>query len=412
LTAPSTGPLQGVKILDLSTVVLGPYATQLLGDMGADVVKVENGAGDIMRHAGPSPAPGMGAIYMGLNRNKRGILLDLKTADGMDAIRRLVKQSDVFFTNVRMDGLMRLGLGYEDLKKLNEKIIYVHCAGYGADGPYAGKPAYDDLIQAGSGVAELLAIREGGPPRYMPALMADKVSGLHAAYATIAGLYARTQTGKGQFIEAPMFESFTAFNLVENLFGHTFIPPLAQVAYTRSSSPNRKPYQTKDGYIGILPYSDAQWATFFEIGGRPEIMKTDERFITYKARTANINALYELVAEVALTKTSAEWLKLLEDADIPSMNCNTILEAVNDPHLRGTGFIHERQHPAVGPYVAMQHPVKFAGTPADIRIEPPTIGQHTREVLEELGFSQFDAERMAHEASQKNTNESGGRKIQ
>jgi len=412
LTAPSTGPLQGVKILDLSTVVLGPYATQLLSDMGADVVKVENGAGDIMRHAGPSPAPGMGAIYMGLNRNKRGILLDLKTADGMEAIRRLVKQSDVFFTNVRMDGLMRLGLGYEDLKKLNEKIIYVHCAGYGADGPYAGKPAYDDLIQAGSGVAELLAIREGGPPRYMPALMADKVSGLHAAYATIAGLYARTQTGKGQFIEAPMFESFTAFNLVENLFGHTFIPPLAQVAYTRSSSPNRKPYQTKDGYIGILPYSDAQWATFFEIGGRPEIMKTDERFITYKARTANINALYELVAEVALTKTSAEWLKLLEDADIPSMNCNTILEAVNDPHLRGTGFIHERQHPAVGPYVAMQHPVKFAGTPADIRIEPPTIGQHTREVLEELGFSQFDAERMAHEASQKNTNESGGRKIQ
>ncbi len=411
MTSRSTGPLSGVKILDLSTVVLGPYATQLLGDMGADVVKVENGAGDIMRHAGPSPATGMGAIYMGLNRNKRAILLDLKTADGLEAIKRLVKQSDVFFTNVRMDGLNRLGLGYEDVKKLNDSIIYVHCAGYGADGPYAGKPAYDDLIQAGSGVAELLAIREGGPPRYMPALMADKVSGLHAAYATIAGLYARTQTGKGQFIEAPMFESFTAFNMVENLFGHTFIPPLAQVAYTRSSSPNRKPYQTKDGYIGILPYSDQQWELFFELGGRPEIMKSDERFSTYKARTQNINALYELVAEVALTKSTDEWLDLLKKADIPSMKCNSILDAINDPHLRQTGFVHERQHPAIGPYIAMEHPVNFAGTPADIRIEPPVLGQHTVEVLKELGFASADAERMAKEAAEKNAGTSGGRKV-
>lgn len=213
---PSTGPLNGVKILDLSTVVLGPYATQLLGDMGADVIKVENGAGDIMRHAGPSPEPGMGAIYMGCNRNKRAILLDLKTEDGIEALRRLVKQSDVFFTNVRMDGLKRLGLGYEDMKALNENIIYVHCAGYGAGGPHEGKPAYDDLIQAGSGIADLFHVRDGGPPRYMPALMADKVSGLHAAYAVIAGLFAKATSGKGQFIEAPMLEAFTAFNMVEN----------------------------------------------------------------------------------------------------------------------------------------------------------------------------------------------------
>ena len=348
MTTPPTGPLAGVTILDLSTVVLGPYATQLLGDMGADVIKVENGGGDIMRHAGPSPAPGMGAIYMGLNRNKRAILLDLKTADGLEAIRRLVKKSDVFFTNVRMDGLVRLGLGYDEMKKLREDIVYVHCAGYGSGGIHTGKPAYDDLIQAASGIADLLAIREGGPPKYMPALVADKVSGLHAAYATLAGLYSRAMTGKGQFIEAPMFESFTAFNMVENLFGHTFIPPLAQVAYTRSSSPNRKPYATKDGFIGLLPYSDAQWELFFEIGGRPDIMRADPRFSTYAARTANINALYELVAEVAATKTTDEWLKLLEEADIPSMKCNTILDVINEPHLRGTGFIHEREHPAIG----------------------------------------------------------------
>ncbi|HVY89423.1 MAG TPA: CoA transferase [Hyphomonadaceae bacterium] len=411
MAAASTGPLAGVKILDLSTVVLGPYATQLLGDMGADIIKVENGGGDIMRHAGPSPAPGMGAIYMGLNRNKRAILLDLKTADGIEAMKRLVKQSDVFFTNVRMDGLVRLGLGYDEVKKLRPDIVYVHCAGYGSEGIHAGKPAYDDLIQAGSGVADLLAIREGGPPKYMPALVADKVSGLHAAYATLAGLFSRQKTGKGQFIEAPMLESFTAFNMVENLFGHTFVPPLAQVAYTRSSSPNRKPYQTKDGYIGILPYSDQQWGLFFEIGGRPEIMKTDERFITYKARTANINALYELVAEVALTKTTEEWLKLLAEADIPSMKCNSLLDVISDPHLRGTGFIHEREHPAIGKYVAMEHPVKFTGTPADIRIEPPTLGQHTVEVLLELGFSQDEAERMAKDAAGRNPDVSGGRKV-
>jgi crotonobetainyl-CoA:carnitine CoA-transferase CaiB-like acyl-CoA transferase len=411
LTLSSTGPLKGVKILDLSTVVLGPYATQLLGDMGADVVKVENGAGDIMRHAGPSPVAGMGAIYMGCNRNKRAILLDLKTPDGLEALKRLVKQSDVFFTNVRMDGLKRLGLGYDALKELREDLIYVHCAGYGAGGKHEGKPAYDDLIQAGSGIADLFHVRDGGPPRYMPALMADKVSGLHAAYAVIAGLFARSQTGAGQFIEAPMLEAFTAFNLVENLYGHTFIPPMAQMAYTRSSSPNRVPYPTRDGYIGIMPYSDIQWKTFFELGGRPEIMTTDPRFSTYTARTANIGALYQLVGEVAATKTTDEWLALLEDADIPAARCATLPEVLEDEHLRGTGFIHERQHPAGFPYLAMQHPVKFTGTPADIRMEPPTLGQHTVEVLLELGFSQADAERIAREAAAKNPNESGGRKI-
>jgi crotonobetainyl-CoA:carnitine CoA-transferase CaiB-like acyl-CoA transferase len=340
----------------------------------------------------------MGAIYMGCNRNKRAILLDLKNPEGLEALRRLVKQSDVFFTNVRMDGLKRLGLGYEDLKALKHDIIYVHCAGYGADGPYAGKPAYDDLIQAGSGIADLFHVRDGGPPRYMPALMADKVSGLHATYATIAGLYAKATTGEGQFIEAPMLESFTAFNLVENLYGHTFKPPMAQMAYTRSSSINRMPYPTKDGYIGIMPYSDKQWVTFFELGGRPEVMTEDPRFSTYNARTANIGALYHLVGEVAATKTTEEWLELLGKADIPCARCSTLQEVLEDPHLRETGFIHERSHPAGFPYLAMQHPVKFTGTPADIRIEPPLLGEHTVEVLLELGFPQADAERMAKEA--------------
>ncbi len=388
MTSQPTGPLAGVTILDLSTVVFGPYATQLFGDMGAEVVKVEVGSGDIMRHAGPSPAPGMGAIYMGVNRNKRSVLLDLKSPGGAEAMRRLVARSDVFFTNVRMDGLKRLGLGYDEVKAIRDDILYVHCAGYGANGPYAGKPAYDDLIQASSGITDLFAIREGGAPRYVPALVADKASGLHAAYATLAGLYAHLKTGKGQFIEVPMFEAFTAFNLVENLFGHTFVPPLTQMAYTRSVSADRKPYPTQDGYIGIMPYSDTQWVTFFELGGRPEIMTRDERFMTYSARTKNISALYQLVAEVASTKTTAEWLDLLNKADIPAARASTLEEVIQDPHLRETGFIHERQHPDVGTYLAMEHPVRFSETPADIRREPPRLGQHTQEVLAELGFSE------------------------
>jgi crotonobetainyl-CoA:carnitine CoA-transferase CaiB-like acyl-CoA transferase len=394
MTAPAAGPLTGVRILDLSTVVLGPFATQILGDLGADVIKVENGTGDIMRHAGPTPAKGMGAIYVGANRNKRSILLDLKSADGMEAMRRLAAQSDVFFTNVRMDGLKRLGLGYDDVRRLRADAIYVHCAGYGSDGPYAGKPAYDDLIQAASGVTDLFAIREGGPPKYMPALMADKVSGLFAVTAVLSALYHRAQTGTGQFVEAPMLECFTAFNLVENLYGLTFDPPTAGPAYSRSVSANRKPYPTKDGYIGIMPYSDEQWAEFFRLGGRPEI-NDDQRFQGYAARTANIDTLYQLAGEVAATKTTDEWLRLLSAADIPAMKCNSLRDVMEDPHLVATGFLHRRPHEVLGSYMATQPPLKFSESPASIRCEPPTLGQHTAEVLAELGFAPSDIARMA-----------------
>lgn len=388
-----TGPLAGVTVVDLSTVVFGPYATQILGDLGADVIKVENGAGDIMRHAGPSPHEGMGAIFMGCNRNKRSVVLDLKSESGLEAMRRLIAKSDVFFSNVRMEGLKRLGLDYDAARKLRDDMIYVHCAGYGANGPDAGKPAYDDLIQAASGVTDLFAIKEGGPPKYMPALMADKASGLHAAYATIAALYAHKTTGKGQFVEVPMLEAFTSFNLVENLFGLTFEPPLAGPAYTRSVSANRRPYATKDGFIGIMPYNDRQWAEFFEMGGRGEI-NSDPRFATYAARTENITALYGLVSDVAATKTTAEWLGLLEAADIPAVRCNSLTDLLEDPHLRGSGFLHQRDHPDVGKYYAMHHPVNFSETPANIRQEPPRLGQHTEDVLRELGFDEADVERM------------------
>ena len=390
MTAPTpSGPLAGVKIVDMSSVVLGPFATLIFGDLGADVVKVEAGqkgkAGDMMRYAGASPTGDLGPIYTALNRNKRSILLDVKTPDGKAALTALLKDADVFFHNVRLAGMDRLGFGYEAVKAINPGVIYVHCAGFGAGGEYEHRQAYDDLIQGASGFAALNAMRSGGAPEYAPSLVADKTVGLFATYATLAALFHRERTGRGQFVQVPMMESFTFFNMVENLYGETFIPGNGRLAYTRSINANRKPYPTKDGYIGLVPYSDEQWAQFFEIGGRPEVFQ-DPRFSTYAARTENINELYAMIEEVAATKTTDEWLTLLDAANIPAMRYNTMEAVLTDPHLTQVGFFQERMHPQAGPYRAMKHPVTFSDSPASIRLDPPCLGADTETVLESLGL--------------------------
>jgi crotonobetainyl-CoA:carnitine CoA-transferase CaiB-like acyl-CoA transferase len=385
-TAASTGPLAGVKILDLSSVVMGPYATLILADLGADVIRIESGSGDPMRHAGRSPAPGMGPIFMALNRNKRSVVLDLKSPEGTQAARRLAAECDVFFHNIRAEAIERLGLGYEAVRALKPDVVYVHCSGYGSDGPYAGRQAYDDLIQAVSGFADLLPrTLQDGRPRYMPALVADKTAGLYAAYATLAALFHHERTGEGQFVEAPMFETFTAFNMVENLYGLTFLrdPPLYGAAYTRSVNPRRRPYPTKDGHIGIVPYSDGQWFEFFALGGRPELA-SDPRFATMQARTEHVGELYAEVEAVAATKTTDAWMTILHEAGIPAMRFQTLDEVAEDEHLTASGFIQAREHPTVGPYRAMRHPVRFARSPADIRLEAPGLGEHTAALLERL----------------------------
>lgn len=380
-----TGPLAGVKVLDLSSVVMGPYATLVLGDLGAEVIRIETAAGDPMRHAGRSPAPGMGPIFMALNRNKRSVVLDLKSPEGLEAARRLAADCDVFFHNIRAEAIDRLGLGYEAVKALRPDVVYVHCSGYGSEGPYAGRQAYDDLIQAASGFADLLPRALGdGRPRYAPALVADKTAGLHAAYATLAALFHRERTGEGQFVEVPMFECFTAWNLVENLYGRTFEPPLYSAAYTRSVNPRRRPYPTRDGHIGIVPYSDSQWFEFFALGGRPELA-ADPRFATMAARTEHVGELYAEVEAVAATKTTDEWMTILHDAGIPAMRFHTMDAVVEDEHLVQSGFLHRREHPAVGAYNAMHHPVRFEKSPAQIRLEAPALGEHTAEILEALG---------------------------
>lgn len=385
----ASGPLAGVKIVDMSSVVLGPFATLIFGDLGAEVTKIESGqagkGGDLMRYAGKSPTGDLGPIYMALNRNKASVQLDAKTEQGRAALTALLRDADVFFHNVRMAGMERLGFGYEQVKAINPGIVYVHCAGFGEGGPYEKRQAYDDLIQGASGFAALNALRSGGSPEYAPSLVADKTVGLFATYATLAALYHRERTGQGQFVQVPMLEAFTFFNMVENLYGETFIPASYGMAYTRSINPNRKPYPTKDGYIGLVPYSDAQWAEFFEIGGMPGVFE-DPRFSTYTARVEHITELYGLIEEVAATKTTAEWLDLLDAANIPAMRYNTMEEVLQDPHLAAVGFFAEREHPVAGRYRSMRHPVHFSETPASVRSDPARLGADTETVLESLGL--------------------------
>lgn len=385
-TEEATGPLKGIRIVDMSSVVLGPFATLILADLGAEVIKVEPaGRGDIMRYAGASPTGDLGPIYTNLNRNKRSVAIDGKTPEGKAALSGLLKKADVFFHNVRMAGMERMGFGYDAVKAIRPDIVYVHCAGFGAGGAYEKRQAYDDLIQGASGFAALNAMRSGGDPEYAPSLVADKTVGLFATYATLAALFHRARTGQGQFVQVPMLETFTFFNMVENLYGETFLPGNGKMAYSRSINANRKPYKTMDGYIGLVPYSDEQWAQFFALGGRPGVFD-DPRFSDYKSRTENIGALYAIIGEVALTKTTDEWLRILDEASIPAMRYNTMEHVLTDEHLTSVGFFQEIQHAAAGALRAMVHPVSFSETPANIRRDAPTHGADTEIVLASLGL--------------------------
>jgi len=328
----------------------------------------------------------LGPIFLTINRNKRSIVLDLKEASAQRAIRRLIKTCDVFAASVRYDGLKRLGLGYEEVKAIKPDIIYVHAAGYGSDGPYAGEPAYDDLIQSASGMADVLPRTDGNPtPRILPTLVADKVSGLFMAQAMTAALLHHARTGEGQFVEVPMLECVTSFLMVEHLYDHVFDPPLGQFGYPRVVNPHRKPYKTADGYIGLLPYTDKQWDQFFDVAGWGETIAKDPRFSDYAARAKHTHELYALVETVTESKTTAEWLALLKPMSIPVVKTNTMDELETDPHLAAVGLFERYDHPEAGGYKQMRPPVKFSATPSNIRRHPPRMGEHTAEVLSEVG---------------------------
>ncbi|MEA2329825.1 MAG: hypothetical protein QOE68_4784 [Thermoanaerobaculia bacterium] len=393
-SAAGPGALTGVRVIDMTSVLFGAYTSQILGDLGADVIKIEapgkkeGQGGDIFRYTGKSArTPGMGPIFQHFNRNKRSVLLDLTTDDGKHALTELLKTADIFITNVRMGGLRKLGFDYDGVRALKPDIVYVHCAGYGSDGPYAKLQAYDDLVQAAAGGTDLLSRVDGDPtPRYQPSLIADKSSGLFGAYATLAALFHHQRTGEGQFVEVPMFECFTYFNMSENLYGQTFVPPTGSYGYSRVFNPNRKPYRTQDGYIAILPYTDSQWDDFFEVGGMPPGTFTQNpKYATYSLRTEHIAEIYGQIEAVALTRPTDEWVRLLNERNVPCMKVRHLDEVMDDPHLVATGFFQRRQHPSEGEYIALSHPVRFSATPASIRRDAPRIGEHTDEVLSGIG---------------------------
>ncbi len=376
----NTGPLAGVTVLDLTEFIFGPYATQTLGDLGADVIKVENPGGDRQRTSAKyAHNEDMGATYLAMNRNKRSVTIDLKTEDGQARLAALVPKAQVFIHNVRADAMERLGFGYDAVAKLNPSIVYVHCVGYGSDGPYAGRQAFDDLVQSAAGAADLLPRVDGNPDmRLLPSFVADKVSSLHALYAVLAALFHRERAGEGQFVEVPMFESFTHFNMIEHLYGKTFEPPRGKIGHTPALANDRRPLVTKDGHIAIQPVSRAASAKFLELGGLPDAYESD-RFVK-APKGSRVGVYYEMLREAALAHTTDEWMELGQQHRIPIMRANTLDEVLEDPHLKAVNFFQLREHPTEGPYRAMKPPIKFSKTPATIRRDPPRPGQDGEEI--------------------------------
>lgn len=402
MTAPSSGPLSGVKILDLTSVVLGPFATHILASLGAEVIKIETAQGDNMRHVGPMKSEGMGHIFLHANTGKQSVVLDLKSPDGLEALLALASESDVLISNVRPAAMARLGLDYEAVCARNPRIIYVSCCGFDQDGPYAAKPAYDDLIQGAAGIPWLMQQYGSPEPCYAPVTLADRVTGLHAVYAVTAALFEREKTGLGQSVVVPMFEALTQFVLGDHMAGLSFEPPLGEAGYARLLTPHRKPYQTADGYLCVLIYNDKHWASFFDAVDEAHSLRTDPRFMTHTARAANINEVYAEVAKLMQSRTTIQWQMILDRADIPNTPMNSATDLLSDPHLLATGFIFESNHPTEGKIRMTGSPVKWGNHPIPPKPRSaPLLGQHTREVLSGLGYSDAVIERMMTEASKK-----------
>ncbi len=388
------GPLDGVHVLDLTTVVMGPFATQILADFGADVVKVEPPEGDIMRYVWPFRSRGMGHIFLNANRNKRGVVLDLKQPEAREACLALAAKADVLVYNIRAQAMARLKLGYEDVKAANPRIIYVGAFGYSQQGPYAAKAAYDDLIQGAAGLPWLLRESGAESPRFVPATMADRSVGLHVVNAVCAALYAREKTGKGQRVDVPMFESLLQTVLGEHMGGYTFEPQLGDGGYTRLLSRHRRPYQTKDGYVCVLIYNDKHWQAFFQMIGRPDML-ADVRFASPEGRSQNYDAVYGFVADQMLGQTTAHWLEAFERADIPVQRMNSLEDILRDPHLAAIGYFKPVEHPSEGRLLSMKVPSEWSETKPELRRPAPRLGEHTREVLKEAGYSDEAIEAMA-----------------
>ena len=381
------GPLAGIRVLDLTAVYLGPYTTQVLGDMGADIIKIEPPTGDTTRAIGPKKNLNMSGVFLNVNRNKRSLVIDLQTEEGREAFLELAKTADLMVNNMRPQALKKLRLTYDDVKAVNPEIVYCSAYGYGKEGPYASRPAYDDMIQGACGLAALQGQFAQGDPSYFPTVIADKTVGLTFLYAILLGLIHKLRTGEGQEVDVPMFETMSAYAMVEHLYGQAFEPPMGGTGYPRLLSSSRKPYKTKNGFIGILPYTDRHWLKFFDVAGISEL-KEDPRFCDLSARTEHIDELYQKLAELALTKTSEEWLEILRNAEIPCTEINSIDDLMTDPHLEKVGFFSVMDHPTEGKVRYTNQPVRMSATPPAITKHAPQLGQHSLEVMREAGLTE------------------------
>ena len=383
-------PLKGIKIIDASSILMVPYCTRLLADMGAEIIKVETLSGDNTRYIGPSINKGMAAVFLNINRNKKSISVDLKSADGRLIIYKLIKKSDVFVSNIRKASLEKLKLTHSDFIKINPKIITANAVGFSSKGPYAGLPAFDDTIQAISGMA---AYQEtySDQPSYTSGATADKVTGLMLGMSILSALLNREKNGEGTELEVPMMETMVDFTLVEHLYGYNFLPPKAPPVYPRQSSPNRKPYKTLDGYIAVLPYSDDQWLRFFSIIKKENILK-DPKFCSLESRNQNIDELYKILSEELKKRNTSFWIKNLREQDIPATKVNFPKDLFEDEHLVRTNFFRVKDHPTEGKLMYPSFPVKFNENETDESLHAPSLGENTKEILIELGYSEFEIE--------------------
>ncbi|WP_036596836.1 CaiB/BaiF CoA transferase family protein [Ottowia thiooxydans] len=392
--SPSSAPLHGIRVIDITEVVMGPSATQMLAELGAEVIKVEPPGGDMLRATGPGGRKQAGPLFLNLNRNKRSVVLDLKTPLGREAVLRLAAGADALVYNVRPDAMKRLGLAYETLREINPKLVYVGTFGFSQRGRYAKNRAFDDLIQAGVAIPAASSMAGSEVPRYAPLNLADRATGLYAFGVICAALLTRERTGVGQAVDVPMFETMASMMLGDHLYGHTFIPARGTFGYPRLLNPQRRPFQTQDGLVCCLVYTDDQWANFLRAVGEGDLFQRDPRFVDGESRTMHSEALYKLLADKLSTGTSRQWKELLEPLGITVFSAHSFETLLEDPHLKDIGFFQEYEHPTEGTLRTMSVPSEWSASTLPALQPPPLVGQHSTDVLQEAGFSQAEIEEM------------------